>query len=134
MSRRWICAAIVAHLQSGPYGLLVINNKTNEWRIGSHLLRTPKQRRHTPASEKYAYYHQQRDDYGRDSDLHELGRCLGCSEPRSRTETGKDSHQLQCTQSRGLGSRFNPNLSAGGQLIQRSTTSPAASTATGIQN
>jgi hypothetical protein len=25
-------------------------------------------------------------------------------------------------------------LSAGGQLIQRSTTSPAASTATGIQN
>lgn len=41
--RRWICDAIIARLQSGPYGL-VINGRSKgtvtEWQIGSYTLRT----------------------------------------------------------------------------------------------
>lgn len=41
--RRWICDAVIARLQSGPYGL-VINGRSKgtvtEWQIGSYTLRT----------------------------------------------------------------------------------------------
>ena len=38
--RRWVCEAVIAHLQNGPYGLAISSPRRNEWRIGSHVLRT----------------------------------------------------------------------------------------------
>ena len=40
--RRWICDAIVAHLQSGPYGLVISGRSKGpgaSWQIGSYVLR-----------------------------------------------------------------------------------------------
>ena len=38
--RRWICDAIVAHLQSGPYGLVISSQSRGPaWQIGSYTLR-----------------------------------------------------------------------------------------------
>ena len=40
--RRWICDAVVAHLQSGPYGLVISGRSkgtVTDWQIGSYTLR-----------------------------------------------------------------------------------------------
>ncbi|MGC4957777.1 AAA family ATPase [Actinomadura citrea] len=39
--RRWVCEAVIAHLQNGPYGVVITRTKTGrEWLIGSHALRS----------------------------------------------------------------------------------------------
>lgn len=41
--RRWICDAVIARLQSGPYGLVISGRSkgtVTEWQIGSYTLRT----------------------------------------------------------------------------------------------
>jgi hypothetical protein len=41
--RRWICDAVIARLQSGPYGLVISRRSkgtVTEWQIGSYTLRT----------------------------------------------------------------------------------------------
>jgi hypothetical protein len=39
--RRWVCDAVIACLQNGPYGLVITKTKSSraEWLIGSHTLR-----------------------------------------------------------------------------------------------
>jgi hypothetical protein len=58
------------------------------------------QRRQAPAREEHAHHHHERDRHRRDAERHELGRCLGRTEPGARRDAGEDAHRLETAQPR----------------------------------
>ena len=95
------------------------------------------QRRQAPPREKYSDDHRQRDNDGRQSERHELCRRLGGAEPRTRGQSAKNADYLQkaasVVESYAISLMTRLLLGERPQLIQRSTSSPPISTATGTQ-